>query len=176
MQVALFCVVLASSINEINSQSQNPCDGLDNSTEVEQIIRKGSANIRNSLGNYFECINASYQICVADILDPQGELIVVSHGICLPPDHAQQFVQCILSDNFVDSPFYKIESLQRFSELKDYTKENHRPDLIFQHHCGDSKLTHLDTGAIVMICIIGFIMLLCIAAQFADYRDTMQSG
>eukprot|EP00041_Stephanoeca_diplocostata_P013570 m.238277 g.238277 ORF g.238277 m.238277 type:complete len:637 (+) comp19387_c0_seq3:300-2210(+) len=173
---ALLCVTLMSSISGMNSQNHNPCEGLQNSTEVEQIIRKGSANIRNSLGNYFECVNASYQICVADILDPQGELIVVSHGICLPPDTAQQFVECILSADFVDSPFANIESLQRFAELKDYTKENHRPDLIFQHHCGDSNLSHLDTGAIVMICIVGFIMMLCLIAQLADYRDSVHVG
>jgi len=139
-----------------------------NEATILTLIDRGSANIRNSIGNYYECNNPydlksklKFEICVGDTMNPSEEFPIQSHGICLPSTYHAQFMDCILNDDdFENSTFATLPSLVIFRNM---SKNSY-----FQQHCGDNKLNKMDTGAIVMTSLCGVLALLCIVSQLVE--------
>eukprot|EP00040_Diaphanoeca_grandis_P026045 m.145211 g.145211 ORF g.145211 m.145211 type:complete len:645 (+) comp30428_c0_seq2:1589-3523(+) len=173
----VFCGVLGVVLFAGAGVQAQPCADLlklkeiaKNKQTVLTLIERGSANIRNSIGNYYECYHPydlksalDYQICVSDKLNPSEEFPVQSHGICIPKKYETEFINCLLNDtdeNFDASPFGQIPSLMTFRNMSLLATA--------QHHCGDAQLTKMDTGAIVMASLCGVLALLCIISQLVE--------
>lgn len=146
-------------------------NGYLNSTGIVDQIERGSANIRNSIGNYYECTHPSpdivsevegvrFTMCIGDLLNPTTEFAVKSHGVCMPEVGAKFFVECILSDEY-NTTFKSIPALNLLRDLKSQANT----EIHFQWHCGDNSQTEFDMGAWVMISLSTVLLSLTIISQ-----------
>lgn len=161
-------------------------------------IGRGSANIRNSIGNYYECMHPdssvqdeglpAFEICVGDLQNPSHEFPIRSHGICLPVTKKVDIMHCILNGN--DSEFNDIfginssdiYSLQVFRDLSRNSRNTGNGTTTasksdhFVYHCGDSAQRSFDTGGWVMATLSSVLLLLCVISQIVEYYEASGDG
>eukprot|EP00039_Didymoeca_costata_P032646 m.38716 g.38716 ORF g.38716 m.38716 type:complete len:700 (+) comp9465_c0_seq1:95-2194(+) len=175
--------------------AQDKCHGDCKYEYTMKRVVQGSANVINSLGNYYNCSkqypnsDSAYTVCVYDVMDEQEHFEVVSQGLCVPNechgnttemDTFMKWAICPgLLDQIIASCWMKTEPLASSSDQEWFNvsvknlAEVFRP--VLEHpnvkfHCSsDKRSEEYGPGAIVMIVLSCILVLLCSLSEYVEY-------